>query len=79
VRILGEDVSVRATILATDALSAHADGGEILRWLRGFRRPPSTTFAVHGEPEAAEALREAIEQELGWRARIAADGATASL
>lgn len=79
VRIFGDDVSVRATILATDALSAHADSGEILRWLRGFRRPPSTTFAVHGELEAAEALRDAIEQELGWRARVAADGATASL
>lgn len=33
-RIFGEDVPVRATIMTTDALSAHADRGEILRWLR---------------------------------------------
>ena len=42
-RIFGEEVSVRATIMATDALSAHADQGEIIRWLRGFARPPAMT------------------------------------
>jgi metallo-beta-lactamase family protein len=36
-------VPVRATILASDAYSAHADRGEILRWLRGFQRPPGNT------------------------------------
>ena len=29
---------------------------EILRWLGGFDAPPSTTFLVHGEPAAMEAL-----------------------
>jgi metallo-beta-lactamase family protein len=73
-RIFGQDVPVRAAVLATDALSAHADRGEILRWLRGFARPPATTYAVHGEPEAAAALRGAIEADLGWPARVAVDG-----
>jgi len=36
--------------------------------------PPSGTYAVHGEPPAAEALRDAIEKELGWPCRVAADG-----
>jgi metallo-beta-lactamase family protein len=74
-RIFGEDLPVRARIMTTGALSAHADRGEILRWLRGFRRPPVATYAVHGEPEAAAALREAIERELGWRAAVPAAGA----
>ena len=72
-RIFGEEVSVRATIMATDALSAHADQGEIIRWLRGFARPPAMTYCVHGEPAAATALRAAIEQYLGWRCAVAAD------
>ena len=72
-RIFGEEVSVRATIMATDALSAHADQGEIIRWLRGFTHPPAMTYCVHGEPAAAAALRAVIEQHLGWRCAVAAD------
>jgi metallo-beta-lactamase family protein len=73
-RIFGDDVRVRAAIMATDALSAHADRGDILRWLGGFRRPPSRTYAVHGEPEAASALAESIGKTLGWPVSVAADG-----
>jgi hypothetical protein len=29
---------------------------------------------VHGEPDAAAALRDAIAAELGWRVAVAADG-----
>lgn len=72
-RIFGEDVPVRATIMTTDALSAHADQAEIIRWLHGFSRPPGMTYCVHGEPSAAAALREAIERRLGWRCAVAAD------
>ncbi|HEU5194709.1 MAG TPA: MBL fold metallo-hydrolase [Methylomirabilota bacterium] len=79
VRIFGVDVPVRATILATDALSAHADQGELLRWLGGFRRAPAMTFCVHGEPQAAAALRDAIRTQLGWPCEVAEDGATRTL
>ena len=48
------------------ALSAHADDDEILRWLKGFKTPPRTTFITHGEPSASDALRKRIEEELGW-------------
>jgi len=72
-RIFGEDVPVRATIMSTDALSAHADQAEIIRWLRGFSRPPGMTYCVDGEPSAAAALRDAIERQLGWRSAVAAD------
>ncbi len=79
VRIFGEDVPVRATILATDALSAHADQGELLRWLGGFRRPPAMTWCVHGEPPAAAALRDAIKTRLAWPCEVAPDGAQTSV
>jgi metallo-beta-lactamase family protein len=75
IRIFGENLPVRATVLATDALSAHADQAEILRWLEGFRRPPTMTYAVHGEPAAAAALRDAVTSTLGWPCTVAADRA----
>ncbi len=44
--------------------------------LRGFERPPSATWAVHGEPEAAAALRDGVERELHWGGcGVAGDGA----
>ncbi len=73
-RMFGGTVPVRATIMVSDAYSAHADRAEILRWLGGFKRPPGMTYIVHGEPEAAAALREAIVGTLGWRAEVARDG-----
>jgi metallo-beta-lactamase family protein len=74
VKILGVLVRVRAEIRSTDAYSAHADRDEILRWLRGFERPPDATYVVHGEAPAAAALRDAIAIELGWKAAVAEDG-----
>lgn len=69
VRIHGEEVPVRAEIAQLDTLSAHADAGEILDWLRGFKSAPRETFITHGEPAAADALRQRIERELGWNCR----------
>ena len=79
VRMLGQDVPVRARVEVLDAMSAHADRGEILQWLGGFRRPPERTYLVHGEPAATVALAEAIRRHLGWEARTAADGETVEL
>lgn len=65
-RIHGMDVPVGAEVAVLHGFSAHADQGEILEWLGGFRRPPKQTFITHGEPEAAQSLRREIEGRLGW-------------
>ena len=78
-KMLGQSVPVRAAIMASDAYSAHADQGEILRWLGGFTRPPVTTYIVHGEPDAASALQVRIAAQLKWRAVVAQDGQRVSL
>lgn len=78
-RIHGEDVTVRATVVSLDGFSAHAGRDEILRWLGGFRRPPSHAYVVHGEAAAARCLTEAVREQLGWRIRPAANGETVSL
>jgi metallo-beta-lactamase family protein len=73
-KMLGQSVPVRAAIMPSDAYSAHADQGEILKWLGGFTRPPGTTYIVHGEPDAASALQVRIAADLKWRAVVAQDG-----
>jgi metallo-beta-lactamase family protein len=79
IKMLGEEVPVRARIMASDAYSAHADRGEILRWLRGFTRPPAMTYIVHGEPPAAAALRDIIARDLRWPVAVAEDGQRVTL
>lgn len=67
VKIHGEYVPIRAEVKNLEALSAHADAGELLHWLDGFRTAPRTTFITHGEPTASDALRHRIEEERGWK------------
>jgi metallo-beta-lactamase family protein len=66
VRIHGQSVPVRAEIDALDSMSAHADAGEIMRWLGGFTQPPALTCLVHGEPGPMDALKARIERDLRW-------------
>ncbi len=66
IKIHGAYVPVRAQVENLDMLSAHADAHEIMRWLRGLKKPPRTMFITHGEPIASDALRHQIEEELGW-------------
>ena len=66
VKIHGEYVPIRAQVVQIPNLSAHADAQEILDWLSHFKQAPRQTFIVHGEPDAADALRVRIEQTLRW-------------
>ena len=70
----GRHVPVHARIEKLNALSAHADADEILRWLRTFPEAPATTYLVHGEPAAQAALQARISRELGWTVRIPEHG-----
>jgi metallo-beta-lactamase family protein len=79
VRIHGQDIPVRARIARNDTMSAHADRGEILQWLRTIPQAPGTLFLVHGEPGPMDALKAAIGQQLGWNTRIPSHGETVAL
>ena len=70
VKIHGQYVPIRAQVAQVENLSAHADSDEILRWLAGFRKAPRNTFITHGEPEAADALRRRIQEELKWPCQV---------
>jgi metallo-beta-lactamase family protein len=70
IKMLGRYVDVRAEIVNVQALSVHSDQSEIIAWLGSAPRPPRTVYVVHGEPAAAESLRNAIAKELGWNAIV---------
>ena len=66
----GTQVPIRARIETLENLSAHADYGEILAWLGRFEKPPQRTFMVHGEPRAAESLKQKITAQLHWSVTV---------
>ena len=79
VKVHGEWVPVNASVVHLEGFSGHADQGELLQWLQGFQQPPSQTFVVHGEPDAADTLRAVIKDKLGWAARVPAYGEIAEV
>jgi len=76
VRIHGKDVSVAAEIVQLQSASAHADAPQLVDWLRTLPTSPGQIYVVHGEINAADALRQRIEHGLGWRALVPEHGAT---
>jgi metallo-beta-lactamase family protein len=76
VRIHGQDVPVRAEVVNLTSASAHADQAQLLRWLKTMPQAPDQVFVVHGERDASDALRSAIDHQLGWRAVVPEHGST---
>jgi metallo-beta-lactamase family protein len=74
VRIFGQFIPVHARVEKLNGMSAHADAGEIVQWLRTFPHAPGTTYLVHGEPSAQEALQTRIQKELAWNVQIPQHG-----
>ena len=68
VKIHGNVVPVHARVAKLDSMSAHADRGEILRWLRMLPAAPRRICLVHGEAGPMDALKANIVQQLGWDA-----------
>lgn len=79
VKIMGQYVPVRCRIERIGGFSAHADWREVLRWLEGIPAAPRCTFNTHGEPEAANAMRDHIAEHFGWRVEVPQYGQTAEL
>ena len=71
IKMFGDYVPIRAQIAALEQFSDHADTTELLAWLKTFRQRPQSTFLVHGEPQAAARLQQAMAQALGWKVNIA--------
>lgn len=79
VRIHGRQIPVAAQIARVDSMSAHADRGEILRWLATLPRKPGRLFLVHGEPGPMDALKARVKEVLGWDSETPGHGDTVDL
>ncbi|BAH40964.1 MAG TPA: MBL fold metallo-hydrolase [Gemmatimonas aurantiaca] len=84
-RIFGEEVPLGAQVEVLLGYSAHADRGELHRWLQAVRaagaadgRDHPHVCLVHGETEAQEAFAERLRSD-GFRVDIPAPGNTVSL
>ena len=74
VRIFGEPMRVRAEIASLDELSAHADQGELMRWIEPLAPSLRRVFLVHGEPQQAATLAGLIKAEYGVEVTVPARG-----
>ena len=71
VRVLGEEVAVKAQIMTMNGFSAHADSNQLLDWISGIQNPaPAKIFIVHGEAQSQEALKARIQKECKVEAYI---------
>jgi metallo-beta-lactamase family protein len=66
VKIHGEWISVRAEVCALDGLSGHADRQDLLDWILALPCAPRHVYLMHGEPEAADSLRQALAERRPW-------------
>jgi metallo-beta-lactamase family protein len=71
VRIFSQEIPIRAHVAALEQFSDHADTEELLCWLTTFKNRPDEMFLVHGEPDAASLLQQAISSRLGWNVKVA--------
>lgn len=66
IKIHGAYIPVHAEIASIDSMSAHADYVEIIDWMAQLASAPRMVYVTHGEPAAADALRQHIEERLHW-------------
>ncbi len=60
-KILGEEVELKARVHTINALSAHADKAGLMDWFDGVKSELKQVFAIHGEPEKVSAMVELVK------------------
>ncbi len=68
VKLLGEDINVRAEISLLPGISGHADKDGLIEWIKGFEKKPELVFVNHGDHESCESFTAYLNNELGFNA-----------
>jgi len=70
VRVLGEMVSINASIARLEGLSGHADREDLIQWLSGIKEAPREAFVTHGEPAVSQSFAALLRERKGWNVRV---------
>ena len=65
VKVLGEEIIVRAEIATLQGVSGHADMNGLLRWMDGFNPTPPQIFVNHGDHDQAVAFVDTLRDRYG--------------
>lgn len=65
VKIMGEEIGVRAQIHSIAGFSAHADQAGLMDWLGAFEELPRGLFITHGENGAQQEMAALIRRKFG--------------
>ena len=74
VKILGEEIAVKASIHSVEGFSAHGDQEDLINWVGHFEKKPQKIFLVHGEEENARGLYELIKDKYSIKSLIPSMG-----
>jgi len=72
VRVQGQVRPVKARIAQLTGFSAHADKGELTRWLSALEKAPKQLFVTHGEPEVSKRFSDYVADKMHWKVSIPA-------
>lgn len=70
IRVLGEEVAVRAKVFTIGGLSSHAGQRDLLGWVSSFNNQRMRVFVVHGEVSSSQAFAEILKVRLGLHAVV---------
>lgn len=70
VRILGEEIAVRAKVHTLGGFSAHAGQSELLEWYGSFGTPRPTPVLIHGEDDRRVAFAAKLRERFGVEALL---------
>ena len=68
-RVVGEEISVKASIYTLGGFSAHASQSQLLEWISHFEKPHPKLYLVHGEDDAKHVLQTKLAEH-GWSSNI---------
>lgn len=79
IKLHGAWIPVRAEVLQLHATSGHADQSALVAWLAQCTPPPRRVFVTHGEPAAADALRQHLLRKTAAEVTVPEHGETFAL
>ncbi|WP_100065192.1 MBL fold metallo-hydrolase RNA specificity domain-containing protein [Miniphocaeibacter massiliensis] len=70
IKLLGEEIAVKASIHSLKGFSGHADEPMLLDWLSRFKEKPKMVFVVHGENDEQVQFCSTVKNNLGFNCII---------